>query len=437
MGALAAAQTADAPHEHGSTNAIQLTPGLLDQLVPATLRVWPGRVTPGILATLARTNAAAASLKSVRTWEDPSAKLGGMAAREDLRASDGDIIYGFGQKLPLFGKPRAARRLAAEGLATEVAGSVYEFQILRRELAKAAFRAALADEVVQLGAEDLSWLDSVARTIQTKYSAGQATLVETLQIENERARRANQLQTDRNLLDHERVSLNRLLNRELHSSWPTLLLPPVAEPVTYNERLVRLALNNEPKIKLLRQQIKQAEAAVEMTRRGRYPDISLGLEGRNYTGDASFRQGMAILSMSLPWVNRDKYRSEIQRDEARLKATELELADYQLSVREDVHHLSLKIDAARRDVLLYRDEIVPRSQSALESARSGWEASRAAFRDVLDARRMLIEGRLMQARALAEQYDMLSELVLCCGLGRIETLKMIDALPSELNTNKP
>jgi outer membrane protein TolC len=425
MAAATTAQTLAAEsHDQANTNAVQLTPAFLDELAQEIKTN-----NPGFLATLARTNAAFSSVRAVRSWEDPTARVGGMAAREELRATDGDLIYGVDQKLPLFGKPKAARRLATESLGTEVASSDYQFQTLRRELAKAAFRAALVDEIVQLGSEDLGWLEAVARTIQTKYSAGQATLVETLQVENERARRANQLQTDRNNLDHERVALNRLLNRDSHSPWPVLLLPSLAEPVVYSERLVQLALNNEPKIKLLRQQIKEAEAAVNLTRHQRFPDISVGLEGRNYSGDASFRQGMAMFSMNLPWVNRDKYRNDIQRDEAKLKAAQLDLADHQLSVREEVHHLGIKIDAARRDALLYRDEIIPRSLLALESARSGWEANRTTFRDVLDARRMWLEGRLMYARAVAEQYDMLSELVLCCGLGKIESLKMIDALP--------
>jgi cobalt-zinc-cadmium efflux system outer membrane protein len=434
IAAVGLAQTpADEPHVHdGDTNALQITPEFISLLVKEM-----ETNNPAFLATLARTNAAAASVRSVRTWEDPTARLGGMGAREELRASDGDVIYGVEQKLPLFGKPQAARRLAAAGLGTEIASSDYQFQMLRRELAKATFRTALADKIVQLGAQDIDWLEAVARTVQTKYGAGQATLVETLQVANERARRANQLRTDRNNLDHERVALNRLLNRELHSPWPVLLLPPAAEPVIYSDRLVQLALRNEPKIKLLQQQIKQGEASVDLTRRQRFPDVSVGLEGRNYTGDASFRQGMVVFSMNLPWVNRDKYRSDIQRDEAKLKATELDLADYQLAVREDVHHLTIKIDAARRDALLYRDEIIPRSHSALESARSAWEANRSAFRDVLDARRMWLEGETMYARAIAEQYDMLSELVLCCGLGKIESLNMIDVLPNQINTNKP
>ena len=48
---------------------------------------------------------------------------------------------------------------------------------------------------------------------------------------------------------------------------------------------------------------------------------------------------------------------------------------------------------------------------------------------------MWLEGRSMYARAVAEQYEMLSELVLCCGLGQLESLNMIDALPNQTNTN--
>ena len=173
-----------------------------------------------------------------------------------------------------------------------------------------------------------------------------------------------------------------------------------------------------------------------MTRRQRLPDVNAGLEARNYSGDGSFRQGVLLFSMPIPWVNSGKYREDVNRDEARLRAAESDLQDYELSVREEVHQLTVKIDAARREALLYRDRIIPRSQSGLESARSGWEANRNTFRDVLDARRMLLDGRLMQARAISEQYQMLSELVLCCGLGDMEALQMIGAQPEAPSEDK-
>ena len=384
---------------------------------------------PALRAAWARTNAAAANVGTVRTWEDPMARVGGMAAREEMRADEGDLIYGVEQKLPLFGKPNLARRAARAELSTETANADYQFQMLRRELAKAVFRTALVDEVVVIGQQDLAWLETINRTMEGKYRSSEATLMEVLQVQNERAKQASQLETERDRLAHERVSLNRMLSRDLPAPWPALELPALAGPVLYSPKLVDFALKYEPRIEMLRRQVKQAEAAVALTRRQRLPDISAGLEARNYTGDGSFRQGMLILSMPIPWVNGGKYRSEVQRDEAKLKAAEYDLVDYELSVREEVHQLTVKIDAARREALLYREQIIPRSQSALDSARSGWESNRSTFRDVLDARRMLLDGRLMYTRAVAEQYQMLSELVLCCGLGDMESLQMIGAQP--------
>jgi outer membrane protein TolC len=388
---------------------------------------------PALLAASARTNAAAAGVAAVRTWEDPMLRLGGMAADQEMRAEDGDIIYGAEQKLPLWGKPSLAKRVARAEFAVETANAGYQFQILKSELAKTVFRTALAEQVVVIGKQDLTWLQTMTEAANSKYEAGQATLVEVLQIKNEQAKRATQLQTDQENLGHTRVSLNRLLNRDLQSPWPQFELPTVAGPVYFNQKLVSYASNYEPKLRMMREQINQAQATVDSTRRSRMPDVSAGAISRNYSGNGDWRQAEFMLSLSLQVFNTKKYRADVRRDEAKLRATELDTVDYELSLREELHALTVKIDNARREALLYRDDIIPRSESALSSARAGWESGRSSFRDVLDARRMLLEGRLMYARAVSEQYQMLSELVLCCGLGDLEALQMIGAVPEVKN----
>jgi len=409
-------------------NSIRLTPEFINQLAEEMRTNHPA-----LLAAGARTNAAAASLNAVRTWEDPMLRVGGLVAREEMRADDGDVIYGAEQKLPLFGKPALARRVARSELDVESANAAAQFQIRRSELAKVVFRAALAEQVVAVGEQDLVWLQTMAETAEAKYQSGAATLVEVLQVQNERAKRTTQLQTDRENLSHARVSLNRMLNRKLQSPWPSLELPSVAGPVVYNEKLAGFAARYEPKLRMMREQIKLAGAMADATRRSRLPDVSAGVQTRNFSGNGDWRQTELMLSFSLPLFNTKKYRADIQRDEARLKATELDAADYELSLREDIHNLTVKIDAARREALLFRDEVILRSESALESARANWESGRGVFRDALDARRMVLEGRLMYARAVSEQYQMLSELVLCCGLGDLEALQMIGAAPEVQN----
>jgi outer membrane protein TolC len=417
---LAAVQPATA----APTNSVLVTPDYLGQLAEEMRTNHPA-----LRAADSRVGAANENVRSIRTWEDPTAEVGGMSARREMRSDEGDLIYGIDQKLPLFGKPKLARRVAGAEAETEAAKTELEFQELRAALAQASFRTALASQIVTIGEEDLAWLNVISQTVESKYRASQATLVEVLQIQNEQAKRATALQTDRDQLTHEHVTLNRFLNRDQQSPWPRLELPPPAGPVVFNEQLVDFAMKYQPKLKMMQQEIKQAEAMVDQTRRDRLPDVNVGLEARNYTGDGSFRQGMLVFSMNLPWANAGKYRSDIKRDHLKLKAAEFDLANYRAELREEVHQLTVKIDAARREALLYRDQILPRTQSALESTRASWEANPGSIRDLLDARRMVLDARLMYARALTEQYQMMSDLVLCCGIGDLSALQMIGAEP--------
>ena len=393
---------------------------------------------PALAAARARTNAAAAGLAAVRTWDDPMLSVGAMAAETQMRRENGDILYGAEQKLPLFGKPALARGVAHAELDVENANADYQFQTLRSALAKAAFRTALAERIVAIGEQDLAFVQTMNDATDAKYRAGGATQVEVLQLQNERARRATQLQTDGDKLAHERLSLNRLLNRDPQSAWPSFDLPPLAASVLYNERLVNFATKYEPRLRTLREQIKQSQAVVAATRRARMPDVGLGVESRNYSGNGEWRQADFSLKFNLPLFNRSKYRADIGRDEAKLRASEADAADYTLSVREEIHNLTVKIAAARREAVVYRDEIIPRSETAIASARAAWETGRGMLRDVLDARRMLVEARLMFARAVAEQYEMLSDLVLCCGLGDLEALQMLENdSQAKLGESKP
>jgi outer membrane protein TolC len=257
-------------------------------------------------------------------------------------------------------------------------------------------------------------------------------------VQNERSKRAVQLQTDRDQLTQQQVVLNRRLGRSLLQRWPTLELPDVAEAVRFSPALLNYAARYEPRLHTMRAEAGAARALADLTRRERLPEVSAGVLARNYSGNGEFRQGEIILRVSLPWFNQGRYHSATRRDEARAKAAELDAADYAATLCEEVHGLTVKIEAARREALVYRDAIIPRSETAIESSRAAWESGRGMFRDVLEARRMLIEARLMYARAVAEQYEMLSDLVLCCGQGDLEALKMLSTgSDSKLEDPKP
>ncbi len=394
---------------------------------------------PALRAARSRAAAAALEAQAVRRWEDPMAKVGGRVfnrAWMDPR-DQGDLVYGVEQRLPIMGKERAARQLAdAEAaLSTEEAGA--RFQELRRDLAKALFAAALAEETIHLGEEDLAWADTTVSAAEARYGSGMGSQFEVLRLQSERARRRARLANERSQLDSAHGSVNRLLGQDPLAGLPPFKLPDLAPPVDFSTNLVRLALAYEPRLRVVGRMQQSAKAATEVSRRAGRPEVNLGVDVLNYSGNGGFREAMFTVSLNLPWFNRANYRREQQRDRERLGAVVHEQTDMALAVQTEIHHLTVEIASAHREAVALRDEVLPRAEQSLAAAQGAWANGRGMMNDVLEARRMLLESRLMFAQAVAMQWSAMSELVLCCGLGDLEALQMLPKLPAAAGSAKP
>ncbi|MST95023.1 MAG: TolC family protein [Pedosphaera sp.] len=401
------------PPAGSATNMLAITPALVDRLVAEARTNHPA-----LRAQDARTEAAGWNAAAVRTWEDPVFKLGGSTfSRRGPKASEeGDLIYGLEQKLPLFGKAGRARRVAAAETAMQEAETEFRVRQLRRELIAQLVKFARAGRQLELSRQDLAWLETIVAVTEEKYRNSQATRLDVLTAQNEKSKRADQLLTEEKNRDYERATLNRWVNRPINAPWPALRLPEVAAPLPAASNLIARAAQAAPRVKVLYAQILQAKATTELTRRQRLPDFSAGIEGRQFSGDGGFREGLFTLSFNMPWGNAGKYHHDLRRDQARLQSVELDAADFTLSLRHEINQLAVQTDAARRVAVLYRDEILPRARQALESAHAAWAAGRGPFRDVLDARRQMLDGETMLNRAIAEQHLIVADLALHGGL---------------------
>ncbi|MGH7976117.1 MAG: TolC family protein [Limisphaerales bacterium] len=413
---------------HMLTNAVVITSDFISHLMSEARTNNPGQ-----LAADSRAKAAAANAGSIRVWDDPMFLFGGsiFSPRGMDPAMMGDLTYGVSEKLPLWGMPKLNRQVASAEMSARGAEADYNFQQLRRDIIQAAMSLALAEQVVSIGEQDLAWLQTTAQAVDAKYRTGQTDAGDALEIQNEVALRADQLQTDRLELSHDQFVLNRLVNRKGDSPWPPLQLPPVAAPVPFSEKLLAMALANEPQLKIMQHEIEQAKAAAELARRSRLPDISVGVQGNQYSGDGGFRSGMFTLSFSLPWGNTDRYRKDYERAQENEKAAELDREDQTLTVREELDRLTVDLDAARRRALLYQNEISARAAQVLADKLAGWESSHVTLQDVLAAHRDALNAQLMAARATAGQYQTLAELLLWTGQ---ENFKSLTSLADESTT---
>lgn len=414
------------PPASPATNSIAITPALIHQLLAEARTNHPA-----LRAQDALTEAAGWNVAAVRTWEDPVFKLGGstFSPRGARASEEGDLIYGVEQKLPLFGKADRARRVAAAETAMQEAGTEFRVRQLRRDLIAQLVKFASAERQLDISRQDFAWLETIVAVTEEKYRHGQATQTDVLTVQNEKSKRADRLLTGEKNRDYEKASLNRWVNRPIDAPWPALRLPEVAAPLPAVSNIIARAAQSAPRLQVLRAQVSQANANAELTRRQRLPDFSAGIEGRQFSGDGGFREGMFTLSFNLPWGNGGKYHNDLRRDQARLKSAELDAADFTLALRHEINQLAVQIDAARREAVLHRDEIIPRARQALESAHAAWTAGRGPFRDVLDARRLMLEGEMTEARAIADQHFLMAELALSCGLDEFASFTTAPAQP--------
>ena len=389
-----------------------ITPEFVDQLAAEAQDR-----NPAVAAAAARADAASASVDAVRTWEDPMVKLGidestprGMPASQT-----GNIIYGVEQKLPVFGQPGLTRRVAEADAAKEQANVAYESQALRRDLTTALAALALADRSVELAQEDLGWIQTLLDAVDHRYKVGQSSQVEWLKVQTEQAKALDHLKSLEVESHHWEAELNRLLNRDLAVAWPRVKLPAIQPAVPYTDELINAAMRSEPKLKVMQQEIVAAQAAVRLTRRQRLPEVGIGLEARQYSGDGGIRDGALMLNFTVPWLNGNRFDSDIRHSEALVRVSEREADDYTLTIRRELHRITSDLDDARRQALLYRDKIIPLTEQTLNSARAAWENNLGLFQDVLDTHRMLLDNQLILAQATATQLNLLAELTLMTG----------------------
>ncbi len=391
---------------------------------------------PALRAAQSKVRAATLNATGIRRVADPRLMVGGsvFSAKGMDPAEVGNLSYGIEQPLPLLGKESAAQAVAVAEADTEAARAAARLQELRRDLAVALFQAALAREVVDFAGIDQAWLGETVRLLEARLASGEVSQVEVLRTQTDRARRELEVQSLRAGESEARASVNRLLGRDPTAPLPAFALPALADPVPYSEHLVRLALDAEPRLRVLDRERRAAGALVEATRRSQRPDLALGVDGRQYGGDGGFREGTFFLNIDLPLWNRAKFRQDLARDRERLRAVEDEHADAALGIREELHHLTLRLATARREALLYQNEILPQADRMLAAAMAQWSAGRGELRDVLEARRFTYEARWQGARAIADQWSALAELALYCGLGDLEALTLLNLAGSPPET---
>jgi len=139
-----------------------------------------------------------------------------------------------------------------------------------------------------------------------------------------------------------------------------------------------------------------AELQLSLAKAERIPDIGVELSGGKDSSDESILEGG--IEIPFPLFN---------RNQAKISAAETLIRQADLQIQAVRNELILQLEAAYREftaaqdrVVVYKDEILPKAQKALDQTNEGYKLGKFTQLEILDSQRTLAEARTAYAAAL-------------------------------------
>ncbi|PWU27814.1 type I secretion protein TolC [Pseudomonas sp. RW407] len=315
---------------------------------------------------------------------------------EDTRRDRSTTTLSLTQPLELGGKRGARVAVAERGEAIAKMELEVRRNTLRAEVLEAFQAAQQAQERLRLGEESVSLGQRGLRAAEARVRAGKSAPLEATRAQVQLAEVELDLQRARIGRDQAYRVLAGLMGQAEAGFAEVAGNADLPAPPQAAQLLRRLDEAAELRLALL--QVDQREAAVQLARAERVPNLDVSL-GSQYDHEARERVNLVGLSLPLPLFDRNQGRllAEARRaDQARdlRNATELRLR------RETQQALDLW-GTAQHEARTLRDTLLPAARQALDSATRGFEMGKFGFLEVLDAQRTLLAARDQYLQALA------------------------------------
>ena len=319
------------------------------------------------------------------------------------------VMPGLMAQIPWLGKLQAqARAATAESQAKYFA---FENEVLQTAYAvkQSYYQLWFLDKKIAVDREMLQLLSELERIARAQNETGQATLQDVYRAQIE----ADRLKTEIVNLEDSRSSLGAQFKAALGLTreQPDPPQPARFEATTLDltpEQILDTAFARNPQLKAMEAEVRQAQASLDLARKSRLPDITIG---SSVDVKASPWLYWPQATVTLP-VWRDKTAAQIAAAQAGKRAAQARLTAGQINLTVEFAEKSYAYREINRNLGLLQEQLIPKAQRSLEIARSAYLSGKTDFFNLLDAERSLLEFRLAEIDARTQRELVLSELSL-------------------------
>jgi cobalt-zinc-cadmium efflux system outer membrane protein len=290
--------------------------------------------------------------------------------------------------------------------------------LVQQQLAAQAGRAYDSVLVVRLHQRDLLQSRELAaeflKRTEARFNAGSVPRLDVIKAQVDLAQADNDLIGNRRDLANADAALNRVLGRPLGSSIAPSDSLTVPDGLPGLDAVEEIALRVRPELRAVEAQQRGAHSNSALVREQAFlPDVTVGA-GRDEAVPSGF---VLTLGFSLPiplmfWQHTHGEFAETYHRERELAAS---YRDVRAAVAQDVRTSWATADAALRQVVFLRDQLLPAAREAYRISSVSYALGGLSALEVLDARRTLLSAQSQYADALAAANSSRSDLERAAG----------------------
>jgi outer membrane protein TolC len=244
---------------------------------------------------------------------------------------------------------------------------------------------------------------------QARFDAGLVARLDVIKAQVDVAQSENDLIASTRDVANAEAALNRVMGRALGAPLVATDSLAATEALPALETIEATALRLRPEITSVLHQQHAAHANSTLTKENAFvPDFFFGANRDLMTSDGAWYS--AGFSMPIPiffWQHSHGDFAEVRHRELELAAT---LIDTRAAVGQDVRSSFAAADAARRQVVFIRDQLLPATQEAYRVANLSYQLGGSSALEVLDARRAMLDAQRQYTDALAAASSARSDL---------------------------
>ena len=257
---------------------------------------------------------------------------------------------------------------------------------LRSKVISAYADYALTAELIRLEQSNASLLQTSVMVVEARNRAGAASQQDLLKAQNELDLSHNDISNMQSQLPALRAAVNALLSRPPSAPLAIPQSLPDSRPLSISDdELLDRASRENPELQALAREIRGKKNSIELARLQYLPDFSLSA-GTDLAGLTQTILG----SLTVPLLRYQAIDAAVAQAQANLRATEASRRQMRNDLAAQVvMDLSIIRDADRQ-LALFDQTIVPRTNQMVTLTRSAYELGQANLLDLLDSQRSLI-----------------------------------------------